>query len=136
MVREGRKLIIKPISELHRSVPESISEPAIVEYFVEDNHPDRQNDREPRNRHRAAPINLTPTYRESVHTTSQFRWTLAPLNSTKVKVRGKSANGCATARRAPPSDMSQITQLTGGRCAPKITLAARRIGRRKLARLS
>src|SRR5258707_10826569 len=40
------------------------------------------------------------------------------------------------AKRAPPSEISQMTHVTGGASGPKLTLAARRAGRRKVLRFS
>jgi hypothetical protein len=134
-VRQVRKLVIKPEPQLHCVAPQCIKESAIVEYGVNNSHRHRQDDYEPRRSHGAVLMNLTPTKRASTHTTSQFRW-MAPLNSTKVKVRGKSVSGCAMARRAPPFDISRITQWTGGLCAPTITSATRRIGYREVFRSS
>lgn len=80
--------------------------------------------------------NLTPTKRLSIQTTSQFRWALASLVNSRANVRGKSPGGYAIVRRAPPSDISQISQRTGGRAVSKRTDAARRIGCRLCFRAS
>jgi hypothetical protein len=38
-------------------------------------------------------LNFTPTYRRSAHTTSQSRWALPSLKSSRVMLRGMSTNG-------------------------------------------
>jgi hypothetical protein len=81
-------------------------------------------------------MNLTPTNRASRHTTSQLRFTLASVVKRRAKLRGNSAYGCAMERRAPPSEMSQISQWIGLPVAFSTTAASRRIRCRFFLRYS
>jgi hypothetical protein len=84
----------------------------------------------------ARSVNLTATNRLSVQTTSQSRFALPSLNQLRVNWCGNSVIGCATARRAPSSEISQIRQFTNDFPLPKLTVAARRAGRRMVFRCS
>jgi hypothetical protein len=76
-----------------------LKQAAISELVIGKQKAYREDKHQPGKGHCAGCVNLTPTYRLSVQTTSQFLRTLPSVKRFSVNRFGKSANGSAMAKR-------------------------------------